>query len=126
MSVEILVKQITQVKAPTRRDGETKLLVEVAVIQKPAPINADEGSAHHVIQVTRGIVILEQSHVFVEPPFGDQRAAECCCKILLNSGSSSTRLPDTRSWRPFSQCNAESNDRPSLHNFNTSPKGDIA
>lgn len=51
-------------------------LVEIAVVDIPAPIDAHQIAAHHVLEVLAMISVLEQRHVVAELVLGNQHAAK--------------------------------------------------
>jgi len=51
-------------------------LVEVAVVQRAGPVDADQPGAHHRVEVVGAERALEQCHVGLEFALADQRAAE--------------------------------------------------
>ena len=70
------VSQVRAIKARLQRrlrQSDTKLLIEIAVVEIPLPIHADERAAHHTRQVRIGKVVPQELHIGLKAALRYQR-----------------------------------------------------
>src|SRR5581483_2464740 len=66
IAFDISTQQISQMRAVLLGASQAELLVEITIVQGTAPIDADEISTHHMIEIRRGEVLFQQPHIIAE------------------------------------------------------------